>query len=46
MPCGLEEEGQRLKLIADEEQIMVMEDDENNVKDEQIVLCLFARLHT
>ncbi|KAJ8448472.1 hypothetical protein Cgig2_012116 [Carnegiea gigantea] len=46
MACGLGEEWQRLKLIADEEQIVVVEDDEDNAKDKQIALCLFGCLHT
>ncbi|KAJ8425825.1 hypothetical protein Cgig2_015900 [Carnegiea gigantea] len=46
MACGLEEEWQRLKLTADEEQIVVMEDNKDNAKDEQIALCLFGRLYT
>ena len=46
MACGLEEEWQRLKLTVDKEQIVVVEDDEDNAKDEQIALCLFSRLHT
>ena len=45
MASGLKEEWQRLTLTLDEEKIVVVDDEDDNEKDEQIALCLFSRLH-
>jgi len=36
----LEEAWQNLGLTADEEQVIIVDDEEDNAKDEQIALCL------
>jgi len=52
MATGLEEAWQNLTLTADEEHVIVIDeviiinDEEDSVKNKQIALCLLGRLHT
>ena len=43
---GLEEVWQNLRLTADEEQIVIADDTDDNTTDELISLCLLGKLHT
>ncbi|KAJ8427008.1 LOW QUALITY PROTEIN: hypothetical protein Cgig2_004210 [Carnegiea gigantea] len=46
MSMGLEEAWQHLRLTADEEQIVIADDTDDNTTDELISLCLLGKLHT
>ncbi|KAJ8436633.1 hypothetical protein Cgig2_029879 [Carnegiea gigantea] len=42
----LEELWQNLTLTEDEEKVLIVDDEKDTMKDEQIALCLLGRLHT
>ncbi|KAJ8433507.1 hypothetical protein Cgig2_018041 [Carnegiea gigantea] len=46
MAAGLVEKWQNLKLTVEEETVIIVDDEEDNAKAEQIALCLVGRLHT
>ncbi|KAJ8423471.1 hypothetical protein Cgig2_013514 [Carnegiea gigantea] len=46
MSTSLEEEWQKLRLTEDEEQVVLVDDEEDSEKNEQIALCLLGKLFT